>query len=111
MTEYDRTSIPTPKTTREAVKKKCLDCMGGETERIKECPIADCILWPHRFGIPPVTARKRGLEVGEATENLTMKTVYAECVYCMGGGVDAREYVKDCNDTDCGLYPLRMGRR
>jgi hypothetical protein len=108
---YDRTKIPTPKTTYQAVKKKCLDCIAGERPRIKNCPIKDCIFWPHRFGMGPTAAAKKGHDVGDNTRRLTMKDLRAECVDCMGGGTEAYRDVRECKDTDCGLYPFRMGHR
>lgn len=110
---YDRTQIPTPKTTGQAVKKKCLNCVGGERPRvrIRDCPIKDCILWPHRFGVTPAKAKKRGYDVGDNSRRLTMRDLRAECVSCMGGGTEAYKDVRECKDTDCGLYPFRMGRK
>jgi hypothetical protein len=111
--EYDRTKIPAPKTTGQAVKKKCLDCVGGEKPkvRIRDCPIKDCILFSHRFGVTPARAKKRGHDVGSNLSRLTMKDLRKECVWCMGGGSEANRDVRECKDTDCGLYPFRMGRK
>ena len=111
MAEYDRTKVQAPKTTYQAVKKRCLDCVGGERPRIKDCPIKDCRLWPHRFGVTPAKAKSKGREVGKNTRRLTMKDLRAECVWCMGSGTEAYQDVRECRDTDCGLHPFRMGRR
>ncbi len=109
--EYDRTKIPTPKTTYQAVKKKCLDCVGGERPRIKDCPITDCLLWPHRFGTGPATAKKKGRDVGKSSRRLTMKDLRSECVWCMGSGTEAYRDVRECKDINCALYPFRLGHR
>lgn len=109
--EYDRTQIPEATTTYQAVKKRCLDCMGGERWRIKNCPIKDCLLWPHRFGTGPAVARKKGRDVGDSSARLTMKDLRRECLWCMGGGPEANQDVRECGDPDCGLYPFRMGHR
>ncbi len=112
-TDYDRTKVPTPKTTHEAVKKKCLDCVGGYKPRIsiRDCPIQDCILWSHRFGVTPAKAKKRGYDVGSNLSRLTMKGLRKECIWCCGGGVESYRDIRECRDIDCGLYPFRMGRK
>ena len=109
--EYDREKIPIPKTTYQAVKKKCLDCVGGERPEIKGCPITDCLLWPHRFGIGPATAKKKGHNVGDNSRNLTMKDLRAECVLCMGSGIESYKDIRECADINCGLFPFRLGHR
>jgi len=109
--EYDREKIPTPKTTYQGVKKKCVDCNGGERPRIKDCPMKNCILWPHRFGITPVAAKKKGYDVGDNLRRLTMTGLRAECLWCMGGGSEAYKDVRECKDTHCGIFPFRLGHR
>ena len=109
--DYDRTAIPTPGTTYQAARVKCTDCMGGERIRIKDCPIKDCTLWPHRHGIGPVAARKKGLAVGDHTRRLTMKDLRRECLWCMGGGTGSHKDIRECKDTFCGLHAFRMGKR
>ena len=59
----------------------------------------------------PATAKKRGKAVGENMKSLTMKDLRKECVWCMGGGTESYQDVRECKDIDCGLYPFRMGRR
>lgn len=108
---YDRTKVPAAKTTYQAVRKRCVDCMGGERFRIKDCPISDCLLWPHRFGTTPTKAKSHGHNVGNNMERLTMKGLRAECAYCMGGGKGAAKDIRECTDIDCGLHPFRFGRR
>ena len=108
---YNRSKIPTPKTTYQGARKKCTDCVGGERRRIKDCPISDCLLWPHRYGITPAAAKRKGYDVGKSSPRLTMKDLRSECIWCMGGGTEAYKDVKDCKDNFCGLFPFRMGHR
>ena len=34
----------------EAVRCKCLDCMGFNMSEVRKCPSKDCPLWYFRFG-------------------------------------------------------------
>jgi len=48
----------------KAIRRKCLECMGGSYKAVKLCPRNGidgplCSLWPFRFGIRPETACKR----------------------------------------------------
>jgi len=57
----DFTQSPT-----NAMRKKCLDCCGGDVKYIKFCTLDGvhgdaCQLWPFRFGMTPAAAaRKHG---------------------------------------------------
>ena len=46
-------------TPLKAIRAKCLDCSCGSYKCVRWCPVTDCSLWPFRFGMRPVTARKR----------------------------------------------------
>jgi hypothetical protein len=37
-------------TPLKAIKEKCIDCMCGQVNEIKICPITDCSLYPYRMG-------------------------------------------------------------
>ena len=37
----------------KAIRAKCLDCMCGQANEVKICPIEDCSLYPYRFGTNP----------------------------------------------------------
>lgn len=37
-------------TPLKAIRKKCLDCMGGSRKAVRECDISDCTLHKFRFG-------------------------------------------------------------
>lgn len=34
----------------DAIKKKCIDCCGGQSREVKLCPAEDCPLWKYRQG-------------------------------------------------------------
>ena len=43
------------------IRKFCLECCGHSTKEVKYCPVADCQLWPCRFGCSgEVAARRMG---------------------------------------------------
>ena len=37
----------------KAIRQNCLDCMCGQANEVKLCPIAKCSLYPLRFGKDP----------------------------------------------------------
>ena len=37
----------------KAIRAKCLDCMCGQANEVKLCPITKCDLYPLRFGKDP----------------------------------------------------------
>ena len=37
-------------TPLKAIRAKCLDCCGGQAHEVKLCVVADCPLYPFRFG-------------------------------------------------------------
>ena len=34
----------------KAMRAKCLDCMAGSSNEVRNCPIEECALYPYRFG-------------------------------------------------------------
>jgi len=36
-----------------AIRYKCMDCSNWQWSEVRDCPHADCILWPLRFGKKP----------------------------------------------------------
>ncbi|RLF96486.1 hypothetical protein DRN58_09665 [Thermococci archaeon] len=40
-------------TPMKAIRKKCLECSGGQQKEIKFCNIYDCPLYPYRMGSYP----------------------------------------------------------
>lgn len=45
-------------TPMKAIRAKCLDCCCDSVLEVKECPMADCPLYPYRLGHNPYI-RKR----------------------------------------------------
>ena len=39
-----------PTTPREAIRLRCIDCMGGSLKEVRLCVSYDCPHWPHRMG-------------------------------------------------------------
>ena len=37
----------------DAIRAKCLDCMGGSANEVKLCGAGNCALWPFRLGDDP----------------------------------------------------------
>ena len=37
-------------TPMRAIRKKCLECMGGSSSEVKRCDADECWLWPYRLG-------------------------------------------------------------
>lgn len=84
------------KTPGEAVRKKCLECVGGPGEVRKCCgdKLQDgtaCPLFPFRLG--------KGRP--------SVKTIRRECLKCMHGN---RKLICQCASKSCHLHPFRMGR-
>jgi len=40
-------------TTLKAIRRKCLDCMGGSRREVRYCATPDCPLYLFRFGRHP----------------------------------------------------------
>lgn len=53
-------------TPLEAIKMKCLDCMGGMKSEVKLCPITDCPLYPYRLGKNPFRTKREYTEEEKA---------------------------------------------
>jgi len=41
----------------EAIRKKCLECMGEQPGEVRNCAMENCALWPFRFGKNPFCHR------------------------------------------------------
>lgn len=41
------------KTPLKAIRLKCLECSGEDPQMVESCEIADCPLFPYRFGKNP----------------------------------------------------------
>ena len=45
------------KSALKAIREKCLDCVCGQANEVKLCPVKDCSLYPFRFGKNPFNKR------------------------------------------------------
>jgi hypothetical protein len=80
-------------TPLKAVRARCLNCVGFEPGRVRECDFDDCALHPLRMG--------RGARA-------TLKPIRAYCLWCCNG---QRAEVRLCPATGCPLWQYRLGRR
>lgn len=84
-------------TPLKAVRKFCLDCVGGIQKEVTECNNPpgsefECLLHPFRFG--------RNLK----SKRLTLKIIKNQCSWCLNGYPK-----KDCLSPECALFPYRSG--
>ncbi len=38
---------------RDAIRRRCIDCCGGEPSEVRRCEAIPCSLWPFRLGGDP----------------------------------------------------------
>lgn len=104
---------PSNLSPQQAIRAKCIECIGGELAEIRNCtartpvlsPITHCdpkgcFLWPYRMG------HGKDLSRG-AVKNSKLKAIRKECLNCMGG---SSGFVKDCESFNCALWPFRLGK-
>lgn len=90
-----------------AVRKHCVDCVGGSYRQAENCsagpdapqPCYRCTLYPFRMGKNPPA-------VGDRRNRCKTKLIRKYCLDCMG---DSRKLVRQCPSTSCALWPFRMG--
>jgi hypothetical protein len=85
-------------TPLRAIRSRCIDCMGFELKRVRECPFDGkkdkaCPLHPLRMG--------RG-------SRSTLKLIRAYCLWCCAG---QRHEVRLCPAASCPLWEYRFGKR
>lgn len=78
-----------------AIRKHCLDCVGGANE-VKDCEgdtlfDGPCLFFKYRFG----------------TGRPSVKLIRKYCLYCMGG---SSNLVGNCASIGCSLHIYRFGR-
>lgn len=82
-------------TPLKAIRKKCLDCAGGQTE-VRKCAEENCDLHPFRMG------------KGVKGKGSIRKPIRRYCLWCCLGRSNE---AKLCPSTGCPLYGYRSGRR
>ncbi len=55
-------------TPLKAIKKKCLECSGGDKQEVRQCALRQCPLFPYRLGLDPEAPGELPLEVREPGE-------------------------------------------
>lgn len=55
----------------KAIRRHCLDCCGGSTRAVAECPSATCALFPFRMGKNPFRAPPSEKQKIGASENFS----------------------------------------
>jgi len=92
------TTVPSP---LENIRKKCVDCCGGQLSEVRKCEEQTCSLWPNRMGNNP---NPEGID-GQSSSLL--KDIRLKCLDCCGGQLGE---VRKCENQTCALWPNRMGR-
>ncbi|MCF8025670.1 MAG: hypothetical protein K9K82_09295 [Desulfobacteraceae bacterium] len=87
-------------TPGKAIRKQCVECVGGNMPEVKNCggdkmigqgdKNGQCFFYPYRMG--------RGRP--------SVKTIRKFCLECMGG---SHKLVADCATGSCPLHPFRFG--
>jgi hypothetical protein len=56
-----------PMSPMQAIRRKCLDCSGGQIVEVKLCEAVTCSLWPFRAGRHPYTKTRVLEAISEAS--------------------------------------------
>lgn len=61
----------------KAIRAKCLECSAGNPVEVDKCPIADCALYPFRYGKnpyrKPMSEERRRIALENAKKNFAKK--------------------------------------
>ena len=47
----------------KAIRRNCVDCMGGSYKLVENCETRECPCWPYRFGLGRRAALNQGRDV------------------------------------------------
>lgn len=53
----------------KAIREKCLDCVCGQVNEVKLCPVTNCSLYPFRLGKNPYLKREMTEEQKKAASD------------------------------------------
>ena len=85
-------------TPLRAIRKQCVQCMGGSPRLVADCPGRDCPLYPYRMG------RLDG------ADGHTLRAIRQYCLGCAGSSQAVRDcYGDTAVDGPCPLYRFRFG--
>jgi hypothetical protein len=45
----------------KAIRRKCIECCGGQIGEVRLCHLQRCDLWPYRLGMDPNPSKSRGV--------------------------------------------------
>ena len=77
-------------TRLQAIRKFCIDCMGGRIYLPTDCPAIHCKLYPYRLG------------KGGGGKTILIRKYCLECV-------GTSDEVKKCSMSECPFYNFRLG--
>ena len=87
----------------EAIRARCLECVGYHSAEVLNCKDRDCALYPFRLGTVPIDRPSR------------LRAIRKHCLECMNGSAEA---VKDCTsgpglakgEPGCPVFQFRLGK-
>ena len=82
-------------TPKQALKKQCLQCVGGNRKEVATCDAND----PAYHVCPFHPYRLRG--------RVSVKVIRQFCLQCMGGN---HKLVRECTTETCHIYLYRFGK-
>ena len=86
-------------TPLRAIRKQCVQCMGGSPRLVADCPGRDCPLYPYRMG------RLDG------ADGHTLRAIRQYCLGCAGSSQAVRDcYGDTAVDGPYPLYRFRLGK-
>lgn len=86
-------------TRKQAIKLRCLDCVGNSHEEVRDCKEKKCVLWRYRLGGP--------VENADSPMMFRAKAIRQDCMQCCGDSVNERAL---CPAEKCPTWPYRMSR-
>jgi hypothetical protein len=57
-----------PISPMQAIRRKCIDCSGGQVSEVRSCEAVGCALWPFRAGRHPFT--KKALQEADSATSV-----------------------------------------
>ena len=88
-------------TSIASIRRFCLDCQGGSSRAVRECPDAECRLHDWRLAAPEGVS-------GEEAARAARRAVRRHCLLCAGSRTDVRRCTAR---DDCPLWRYRFGVR
>ena len=96
--EYLNSTRPPRITRTQAIRLRCLDCVGNNQADVRKCTEKTCPLWRNRLGREDKNATGKRLTRARA--------IRADCLDCCGGSANE---VRLCPAQKCPTWPFRFG--